>query len=265
MFVLVGFALFFAGPIVWLLLAPTKSSYEVVFRSSFAFGSFHNIIATWRQLDSLNDHIYRRWLENSLFYTFSATGLTLISGVPAGYGLAIGRFRGRKLLLALTLVGMIMPTTALVLPIFLELFALHLIDSPLAVILPFAFFPFGVYLTYIYYVTALPSELVDAARLDGCNEWQVFRRVALPLARPVVALVLFFSFVADWSNFFLPYIVLPDESRFPVQVGLNDILLTAPRPQLALATLIAVAPVAVIFVLVQPSLARGFLTGSRRG
>jgi multiple sugar transport system permease protein len=71
--------------------------------------------------------------------------------------------------------------------------------------------------------------------------------------------------VADWSNFFLPYIVLPDESRFPVQVGLNDILLTAPRPQLALATLIAVAPVAVIFVLVQPSLARGFLTGSRRG
>ena len=104
---------------------------------------------------------------------------------------------------------MIMPAAALVLPIFLELNALHLIGNVLSVILPFSFFPFGVYLAYIYYSTAIPRDLLDAARIDGCGEWLVFRRVALPLAKPVVALVVFFSFVADWNNFFLPFVVLP--------------------------------------------------------
>ena len=99
---------------------------------------------------------------------------------------------------------MIMPAAALVLPIFLELNALHLIGNVLSVILPFSFFPFGVYLAYIYFSTAIPRELLDAARVDGCGEWATFRYIALPLATPIVALVLFFSFVADWNNFFLP-------------------------------------------------------------
>ena len=101
------------------------------------------------------------------------------------------------------------------LPIFLELNALHLIGSVLSVILPFSFFPFGVYLAYIYYSTAIPPDLLDAARIDGCGEWQTFRHVALPLAKPVVALVFFFSFVADWNNFFLPYTVLADSNAVP--------------------------------------------------
>ena len=123
---------------------------------------------------------------------------------------------------------MIMPAAALVLPIFLELNAVHLIGSVLSVILPFSFFPFGVYLAYIYYATAVPRDLLDAARVDGCGEWQTFRRVALPLAKPVVALVFFFSFVADWNNFFLPYAVLADSSQYPIQVGLSDLLSSTP-------------------------------------
>ena len=110
-------------------------------------------------------------------------------------------------------------------------------------ILPFAFFPFGVYLAYMYYVTALPSDALDAARVDGCSEWQVFLRVALPLTRPVLALVFFFSFVADWNNFFLPDVVLADSAQYPVSVGLNDLLVSSARPVLALAALIAAMPV----------------------
>jgi ABC-type sugar transport system, permease component len=86
--------------------------------------------------------------------------------------------------LTLTLVVMIMPAAALVLPIFLELNSLHLIGSVLSVILPFAFFPFGVYLAYLYYATAVPRDLLDASRVDGAGEWQTFRRIALPLASP---------------------------------------------------------------------------------
>ena len=106
---------------------------------------------------------------------------------------------------------MLMPAAALVLPIFLEMNA-RTSDrhTPLSVILPFSFFPFGVYLAYIYFSTALPPTLLEAARVDGCGELQTFLRIALPLAKPILALVFFFSFVANWNNFFLPYVVLPD-------------------------------------------------------
>jgi multiple sugar transport system permease protein len=141
--------------------------------------------------------------------------------------------------------------------------AMGLIGNALSIILPFAFFPFGVYLSYIYYATALPPGVLDAARIDGCSEWAAFRRVGIPLARPIVALVVFFSFVANWNNFFLPYVILPNENQFPVQVGLSDIF-ESTRPTLALAVLIAALPVIIVFIVSQRALVRGFVTtGSR--
>ena len=144
-------------------------------------------------------------------------------------------------------------------------------------ILPFSFFPFGVFLAYIYYSTALPRGLLDAARVDGCGEWLTFRYIALPLAKPVVALVFFFSFVADWTNFFLPFTVLADSKQYPIQVGLSQMLSSTPafnpatggggqrsrvfRPELALATLLAVLPVLIVFLVSQRSLVRGLVGG----
>jgi multiple sugar transport system permease protein len=275
--ILAGFAAFFVAPLIWLVLAPTKSDSALVSRGPFTFGSFQRVALAWDHLDSFSDHIYRTWIANSLLYALSATAIVLVTAIPAGYGLALGTFPGRKLVLTLTLVVMIMPAAALVLPIFLELNRLHLIGNVLSVILPFAFFPFGVYLAYLYYSTAVPRDLLDAARLDGCGEWATFRHVALPLAKPVVALVLFFSFVSDWNNFFLPYTVLADSSQYPIQVGLSTLLSSTPsfnpavggggqqvgifRPELALATLLAVVPVAILFMLSQRALVRGLVGG----
>ena len=213
--VLLAFAAFFFVPLAWLLLAPTKTDHELLTRNPFAFGSLHNVWDAWQQVDGFSDHVFRRWMANSLLYSLSAAVLTLVTAIPAGYGLAVGRFPGRKLILSLTLVALIMPSAALVLPIFLELNAFGLIGSRLSIILPFAFFPFGVYLAYIYYVTAVPPALLDAARVDGCGEWAAFRHVGIPLAKPIVALVFFFCFVADWNNFFLPYVFLSDERTAP--------------------------------------------------
>jgi multiple sugar transport system permease protein len=279
--VLVVFAVFFIAPVAWLILAPTKSDAALVTSPPFSFGSFHQVALAWNHLDAYGDQIYRKWIANSLLYALSATAVVLVTAIPAGYGLAIGNFRGRKLVLALTLLVMIMPAAALVLPIFLELNAMHLLDKSLSVILPFSFFPFGVYLAYIYYATAVPPELLDAARVDGCGEWAAFLRIALPLATPVVALVGFFSFVADWNNFFLPFAVLGDSSKYPIQVGLSDLLSSTPsfnpasggggqqvnifRPELALATLLAVVPVAIVFLLSQRSLVRGLVGGGVKG
>ncbi len=276
--ILVTFAVFFVAPILWLVLAPTKTDPALISRSPFSFGDFHHVALAWKHLDAFSSHIYRRWIFNTLFYALSATAITLAVAVPAGYGLAIGKFPGRKLVLSLTLVVMIVPGAALVLPIFLELNAVHLIGSVLSIILPFSFFPFGVYLAYLYYTTALPPGLLDAARVDGCSELQTFVRVALPLAKPILALVFFFSFVADWNNFFLPYVVLADSNQYPITVGLWDLLSATPsfnpsvggggqsvkifKPELALATLIAVVPVAIVFVFSQRALVRGLVGGA---
>jgi multiple sugar transport system permease protein len=276
--ILATFALLFVVPILWLILAPTKTDQALVTNGPLSFGNFHNLAQAWSHLDAFSEHIYRGWIANSLVYALGATAIVLVTAVPAGYGLALSRFPGRVLILTSTLIVMIMPAASLVLPIFLELDALHLIGSVLSVILPFAFFPFGVYIAYIYYSTAVPRDLLDAARIDGCGEWSTFWRIALPLAKPVVALVFFFSFVADWNNFFLPYAVLADSSQYPIQVGLSNLLGTTPsfnpavggggqqvnifRPELALATLLAVIPVAVVFMLSQRALVRGLVAGA---
>jgi multiple sugar transport system permease protein len=278
--ILAMFAIFFVAPLVWLILAPTKTDAALVTSAPFSFGSFHQIALAWQHLDGFSDHIFRGWMGNSIVYACTATAIVLATAIPAGYGLALSRFPGRRLVLTLTLVVMIMPAAAFVLPIFLELNAMHLIGSRLSVILPFAFFPFGVYLAYIYYATSVSTDLLDAARVDGANEWQTFRRIALPLSKPIVALVFFFSFVTDWNNFFLPYAVLADSSQYPIQVGLSDLLSSTPsfnpavggggqqvnifRPELALATLLAVLPVLLVFLFAQRFLVRGILEGANK-
>jgi multiple sugar transport system permease protein len=276
--ILTAFAAFFIVPVVWLILAPTKTDEALVTSGPFAFGSLHNVALAWEHLDAFSDQIYRAWIGNSLLYALGATAIVLATAIPAGYGLALADFPGRRLILTLTLVVMIMPAATLVLPIFLELDALNLIGNALSIILPFAFFPFGVYLAYIYYATAVPRDLLDAARIDGCGELATFRHIALPLAKPVVALVFFFSFVSDWNNFFLPYAVLADSSQYPIQAGLSHLLSSTPsfnpavggggqqvgifRPELALATLLAVIPVAIVFLLSQRALVRGLVAGA---
>jgi multiple sugar transport system permease protein len=278
MAILIVFAIFFIAPVLWLILAPTKSDHALITSSPFSFGSFHNVAQAWNHLDAYSDHLYRRWIANTLLYSLSATAITLAISIPAGYGLALGKFPGRRVILTLTLVVMIMPAASLVLPIFLELNAVHLIGSVFSVILPFSFFPFGVYLAYIYYATSIPSELLDAARVDGCGEWLTFRRIALPLAKPVLALVFFFSFVSNWNNFFLPYVVLADSNQYPITVGLSNLLASTPsfnpavggggqsvnifKPELALATLLAVIPIAIVFLVSQRALVRGTLGGA---
>jgi len=146
-----------------------------------------------------------------------------------------------------------------------------------SIVLPFSFYPFGVYLVYIYFATSMQSSMLEAARLDGANEWQIFVRIALPLAKPVVALVAFFSFVGNWNNFFLPYLVLPRSDQFPIQVGLNQLLSSTPSfnpvagagleitsPELAMAIIIAILPVLVLFLFSQRALVSGMLAGASK-
>ncbi|MFC5663821.1 carbohydrate ABC transporter permease [Kitasatospora misakiensis] len=274
--VLLLFLVFFVLPVLWLLLAATKTDEQLAHSSPLSFGSLHALKANWDSLSAYQGGVIFTWLRNSAVYSFVALAITLCAVVPAGYAMALMEFRGRHMLLIATLVVMLMPNAALVVPLFLELNVVHLIGSMWSIILPYAFYPFGVYLTYIYFSTALPRELLDAARLDGCSEFGVFRRIALPLAAPVVALVGFFSFVANWTNYYLPYVMLPESNQYPVQVGLGMLLNSVPqfnptvgavavqRPELALATLLAITPVLAVFLFSQRFLVSGLLAGANK-
>jgi len=270
------FVVFFVLPVLWLVLAATKTDDQLVHNNPLSFGSWQALRANWNALTAYQGNTIFLWLGNSALYSFLALVITLCVAIPAGYALARTEFRGRRTLLVATLVVMLMPNATLVVPLFLELNAVRLIGSMWSIILPYAFYPFGVYLAYIYFNTALPGELLDAARLDGCSEFGVFRRVALPLATPVVALVGFFSFVANWTNYFLPYVLLPESDQLPVQVGLGTLLNDVPqfnptigtlaieRPVLALATLLAITPVLVVFLFSQRFLVAGMLAGATK-
>ena len=276
--VIAGFFIFFVLPIVWLLLAPTKTDAQLVSGAPLSFGSWHDLRLAWDHVASFESGIIFTWLGNSAIYSFGALAITLVTAVPAGYGLALTQFIGRTTLLTITLIVMLMPGAALVLPLFLEMNAVHEIGSVWSVILPFSFFPFGVYLTYIYFSASVPKDLLAAARLDGCSEARVFWHVALPLARPVIALVAFFSFVGNWNNFFLPLVMLPSDQSAPIQVGLNNLLASTPafnpvaggadlnfdRPELALTTLLAIAPILLVFLFSQRALVSGMLAGATK-
>lgn len=274
--VLLLFVVFFVLPVLWLLLAATKTDDQLVHGNPLSFGSFHALRANWDGLTGYQGDTMLLWLRNSAVYAFIALAITLVVAIPAGYALALTDFPGRHTLLIATLVVMLMPSATLVVPLFLEMNAVHLIGSMWSVILPYSFYPFGVYLAYIYFNTAIPRSLLEAARLDGCSEFGTFRRVALPLATPVVALVGFFSFVANWTNYFLPYVLLPESNQFPVQVGLGTLLddvpqfnptvgsLAVERPEVALATLIAIVPVLVVFLFSQRFLVAGMLAGATK-
>lgn len=274
--VLAVFLAFFVLPVLWLVLAATKTDQQLVHDNPLSFGSWHALKANWHALTGFQDNAVMQWLGNSALYAVISLVITLGVAVPAGYALAMTEFRGRHTLLVATLVVMLMPNATLVVPLFLEINAVHLIGTMWSIILPYSFYPFGVYLTYIYFTTAVPKDLLAAARVDGCSEFRVFWHIALPLATPVVALVGFFSFVANWTNYFLPYVMLPESSQMPIQVGIGTLLSNVPsfnptvgdlaiqRPQLALATLVAITPVLIVFLFAQRFLVSGMLAGATK-
>jgi multiple sugar transport system permease protein len=279
MWLLLAFmVVFFILPVIWLLLALTKTDAQLVHESPFAFGAFGSVATAWNHLMDFQGAAILVWLKNSAIYSVGALVLTMVATIPAGYALAMTRFPGRKLLLRLTLIVMLVPASTLVLPIYLELSAVHLTGTIWSIILPFSLYPFGVYLTFIYYTTSLPRDLLAAARIDGCSEWQIFAHIAIPLARPIIALVGFFSFVCNWNNYFLPLVMLAKSQDYPLQLGLQQLLSSTPafnpaqggaalniqRPELALAIVISILPVLLIFLFSQRALVSGLLAGATK-
>ena len=272
------FALFFGIPMLWLLFAPSKIDPELLSWAPLSFGTLARYMEAFNNLLVFNNGQILTWAYNSVFYVSVSLILSLVISLPAGYILAVAIFPGRSAVLWSTLITMMLPGSALVLPLFLEMNLFRLVNTPWAVIFPAIFFPFGVYLTFIYYSTSLPKDILDAARVDGCNEFQLFRFVGLPLAKPLMGLLAFISFNNNWNNYFGPFVMLNDDMLYNLPVGIQALIsgtsalrptfgtdLPFHRAEAALAGLIMVLPVVIVFMISQRYVISGAFTGSMKG
>jgi multiple sugar transport system permease protein len=141
-----------------------------------------------------------------------------------GYALAKYRFAGRNAVFNILLAGVLMPPIVLAVPQYLLFAKVGLADTFWSVLLPSIVSPYGIYLARIYAAGAIPDDVLEAGRIDGSSEWRLFRSVALPMMAPGLITVFLFQFVAIWNNFLLPFIMLGDDRKFPITVGLYTLL-----------------------------------------
>jgi putative chitobiose transport system permease protein len=216
-----------------------------------------------------SDHGTRWWtspLVNSLIVTVSQSVLNVFLAALAAYPLARMRFRGRGLVFVLILTTIMVPEQVIVVPVFKTIVGLGLYDTLAAVVLPFSVTAFGVYLCRQAFLS-IPLELEEAARVDGANALRVWWHVMLPLAKPALATLAVFSVIGAWSNLLWPLIVLQSRETHTLPVAINQLLgVFATNVRYAYAaSVLAVVPVVLFYIVAQRQLARGILAGAVKG
>ncbi|MBL7259392.1 carbohydrate ABC transporter permease [Actinoplanes lichenicola] len=210
-------------PLAWLLINSTKtqdglfSSFGLWFDDG-KFALFSNIADTF----TYNDGIYLRWLGNTALYVLVGAGGATFLALLAGYGLAKFDFVGKKAVFAIVIGAVAVPPTALAVPTFLMFSKMGLTNTPWAVIIPSLISPFGLYLMWTFAAQAVPTEMLEAARVDGAGEFRTLFKLAVPLLMPGLITTLLFTMVATMNNYFLPLIMLKNPDWYPLTVGLNS-------------------------------------------
>lgn len=264
--ILFAFTVYFLSPLIWLLFSATKSQTDFSGTFGFWFSNRFQLATNVGEVFAKNDHVFLRWLLNTAIYSVSsAVGASLFAAM-AGYALAKFVFRGRELFFLTILGSLMVPITALALPLYLLMSDVNLgfvhfslINTYFAVILPSLVSPFGVYLMRVYISGAVSDDMLHAARIDGASELAIFFRIVLRMATPGLITVLLFTFVGTWNNYFLPYIVLSDQKVYPLSVGLAfwNGLTNQPgvnnvtNVQVITGAMISVVPLVLAFVFLQ--------------
>ncbi|MEU7044012.1 carbohydrate ABC transporter permease [Streptomyces varsoviensis] len=253
-------------PLIWLVTSATKSVADFSATSAFQFADF-NLFTNLTELFAREDGVFWYWIRNSLLYAGLGAALGALICTACGYAIAKLDFPGRRLLFSVTLAGVLVPPTALALPLYLLASRLHLVNTFWAVFLPLLTNPFGVYLARTFADASVPDEVLAAARLDGAGEPRVFLTIALPMMLPGFVTVLLFQYVAIWNNFFLPLVMLTDPELFPMTLGIYQWSTRALQfpdynPLVITGSLLAVVPLITAFVVLQRQWRGGLSAGS---
>jgi multiple sugar transport system permease protein len=209
-------------PLFWLVVNSTKTQAALFSTFGLWFGGKFALWSNIHQVFTYDNGVFLRWLGNTLLYVVAGAGGATLLATLAGYGMAKYDFPGKRLVFAVVLGAVAVPATALAVPTFLLFSDLHLTNTPWSVILPSLVSPLGFYLIWLYAAEAVPTEILEAARIDGAGEFRTFFVISSRLLTPGVVTVVLFTVVATWNNYFLPLIMLSNPNWYPLTVGLND-------------------------------------------
>lgn len=261
---LILFAVFVLVPFMWVIFTALKSNLEI---AQEPLGlppnwRFENLAQAW------NQGKFSRYFINSVIVTVPIVILVVSLSCLAGYGLARLKMPGRMLIFYFFLVGLMVPFTAIMIPLFYILRDIGVLGTYWAMILPQTAIslPFGIFFMRAFF-SGLPYDLTDAAKIDGCNDFGVFRRVMLPLAGPAVAALVVFNFMGSWNAFLLPLIYLQSDKLRPVMTGMMFFTTRwGPDYSMSMAgTLIVMAPIMAVYLVFQRQFIQGLTAGAVRG
>ena len=209
---------------------------------------------------------FLRHFGNSLVVALGATLLSLLVNALAGYAFAKYRFPGRERLFALLLLTMMVPGQVTMMPVFMLLKELGLLNAYSGLILPASASVFAIFLIKQFMET-LPDELLEAARIDGCSEWAIFWRIVLPLSKPVLATVGLFTFMGAWNEFLWALIVMLDEAKYTLPVALANLngQHNTDWGLLMAGSVVVILPVVIVFLLLQRFYVRGITLSGLKG
>jgi len=270
--VLTGLVLLYSLlPLVWLAINATKTQRDLFTTFGLAFGKDFALFDNIRRALTYDDGIFARWLLNTLLYVVAGAGGATLLAILGGYALAKFAFPGKKAVLAIIIGAVAVPGTALAVPTFLMFSKLGITNTPWSVIIPSLISPFGLYLMWVFATQAIPTELLEAARVDGANEFRTFYQIALPLLAPGTVTVLLFTTVGTWNNYFLPLIMLKNPRWYPLTLGLdawNSQAATAGGEAIfdlvITGAFITIVPLIAAFLLLQRYWQTGLTAGSER-
>jgi putative chitobiose transport system permease protein len=248
------------GPFLWLLSTALKSGHENIFAyppslipQDITLSNFAKVMDTFP---------FWRYLFNSTFVAVITVILNILLCSLAAYPLARMKFRGKNLVFLLIISTMMVPFQLVMIPIYILSLELGLQNTYAGVILPHATTAFGIFLMRQAFLT-VPYELEESARMDGCNSFQIWWRIIMPLVRPSVVTLAIFTFVMSWSDFLWPLIILNDESMYTLPLGVNALAgnFSANWRLIAAGSVLSVLPIIIFFILMQ----RHFIDGAMKG
>lgn len=264
--VLIFVSLLSIFPFIWLISTSLKGNAENIFAyppqiipQDFTFS---NYIGVWHKVN------FVAYFINSMIVAGATVALNLILSAMAAYPLARMQFFGKKATFFAVLATIMVPFQAIMLPVYLITLKLHLVDSVnnfmgyLGLVMPFAVSAFGIFLMRQAFLT-IPKEMEEAAIVDGCNVWQVFFKVLLPMVKPSLAVLAIFTFIGSWGEFLWPSIVLTKESMYTLPVGVNNLqgMFSSNWRFIAAGSILATIPIVIFFLAMQ----KYFISGENEG
>jgi multiple sugar transport system permease protein len=252
-------------PFFWMIVSSFMTSQEILARPLTWFPASPGFDAYRGLGDAIP--LGRMYLNSAIVTTVTTAGILLTSSL-AGYGFAKFQFPGRDVLFLIVLATMMIPFFVVLIPIFWMISKFGWIDSYPGLIVPNIATAFGIFLMR-QYMLSLPDEVLDAARVDGASEWEIYWRIVLPLSTPVIGALAILAFVYQWNNFLWPLVVARSDSMWTVPVGLNSLRVYASSAdvinmQMAGATL-GVVPLIAVFLALQRYFVRGIALSGMKG